>query len=48
LKKAYRREETMAEFIAGITKAGVGIDGIVWNILGQTYVPKHVSEASFA
>jgi quercetin dioxygenase-like cupin family protein len=38
----------MAEFIAGITKAGVGIDGIVWNILGQTYVPKHVSEASFA
>lgn len=38
----------MAEFMAGITKAGVGIDGIVWNILGQTYVPKHVSEASFA
>ena len=38
----------MTEFVAGITKAGVGIDGIVWNILGQTYVPKHLSEASFA
>ena len=25
-----------------------GIDGIVWNILGQTYVPKQVSENSFA
>ena len=27
----------------GITKAGTGIDGIVWNILGQTYVPKQLS-----
>jgi quercetin dioxygenase-like cupin family protein len=33
---------------AGITKAGTGIDGIVWNILGQTYVPKQVSESSFS
>jgi quercetin dioxygenase-like cupin family protein len=32
----------------GITKAGTGIDGIVWNILGQTYIPKQVSEASFS
>ena len=32
----------------GITKAGTGIDGIVWNILGQTYVPKHLSESSFS
>ncbi len=31
-----------------ITKAGTGLDGIAWNILGQTYVPKQVSEASFA
>lgn len=32
----------------GITKAGTGIDGIVWNILGQTYVPKQVCESSFS
>jgi quercetin dioxygenase-like cupin family protein len=33
---------------AGITKANTGIDGIVWSILGQTYVPKQLSEHSFA
>ena len=33
---------------AGVTKAGKGIDNIVWNILGQTYVPKQVSESSFS
>src|ERR1700683_633446 len=32
----------------GITKAGEGLDNIAWNILGQTYVPKQVSEGSFA
>jgi quercetin dioxygenase-like cupin family protein len=32
----------------GITRAGDGLDGIAWNILGQTYVPKEVSEHSFA
>ena len=32
----------------GITKAGEGLDNIAWNILGQTYVPKQVSERSFA
>src|SRR6201991_236867 len=32
----------------GITKAGEGLDNIAWNILGQTYVPKSVSESSFA
>ncbi|MEJ2435377.1 MAG: cupin domain-containing protein [Pseudolabrys sp.] len=32
----------------GITKANTGIDGIVWNILGQTYVPKQLSEQTFA
>ncbi|MFZ1097350.1 MAG: cupin domain-containing protein [Xanthobacteraceae bacterium] len=38
----------MQPLTAGITKAGTGIDGISWNILGQTYVPKQVSETSFA
>ena len=38
----------MAAMTAGITKAGTGIDGIVWNILGQTYVPKQLSENSFS
>jgi quercetin dioxygenase-like cupin family protein len=32
----------------GITKAGTGIDGISWNILGQTYVPKSLNENSFS
>src|SRR5436305_5898932 len=33
---------------AGITRANEGLEGIVWNILGQTYVPKSLSERSFA
>jgi uncharacterized RmlC-like cupin family protein len=33
---------------AGVTKAGKGIEGITWNILGQTYVPKQVCESSFS
>ena len=33
---------------AGVTKACKGIDNLVWNILGQTYVPKHVTESSFS
>ncbi len=32
----------------GLTKAGEGLDSIAWNILGQTYVPKSVSETHFA
>jgi quercetin dioxygenase-like cupin family protein len=32
----------------GVTPMGQGIDGIVWNILGQTYVPKQVSERAFS
>jgi quercetin dioxygenase-like cupin family protein len=32
----------------GITKANSGLDGIVWNILGQTYVPKSLNEQSFS
>ena len=38
----------MQKLTAGITKAGTGIDGIAWNILGQTYVPKALSESSFS
>ncbi len=34
----------MQPLTAGITKATTGLDGIVWNILGQTYVPKSLSE----
>ena len=33
---------------AGITRANEGLDGIVWNILGQTYVPKQLTEHSFS
>ena len=29
-------------------QGGEGLDNIAWNILGQTYVPKQVSERSFA
>ncbi|MCW8086564.1 cupin domain-containing protein [Sabulicella glaciei] len=31
----------------GITPAGEGDGGVVWNILGQTYKPKQLSEACF-
>ena len=33
---------------AGVTKAATGIDGISWSILGQTYVPKQLTDNSFA
>ena len=33
---------------AGITRADQGLDGIVWNILGQTYWPKQATAESFA
>ncbi len=32
----------------GITRAGEGLDHIAWNILGQTYVSKSISEHAFA
>lgn len=32
---------------AGITPAGEGVDGVVWNILGQTYMLKEESESCF-
>jgi quercetin dioxygenase-like cupin family protein len=46
--KGKGRVVSMQAMTAGITKAGTGIDGISWNILGQTYVPKQVSESSFS
>src|SRR6476659_1338370 len=33
---------------AGVTQAGQGIDKLAWNILGHTYVPKHLTESSFS
>ena len=38
----------MAAETPGITRAGEGFGGTVWNILGQTYYPKQESDASFA
>src|SRR5205807_7048760 len=46
--KSCNGDHCMQKLTAGITKAGAGIDGIVWNILGQTYVPKSLSESSFS
>src|SRR3954452_25406904 len=34
--------------LPGITRANEGLQGISWNILGQTYVPKSVTEHSFS
>ena len=38
----------MQQLTAGITKANTGLEGISWNILGQTYVPKSLNEHSFS
>ena len=38
----------MQPLTAGITKANTGLEGISWNILGQTYVPKSLNEQSFS
>jgi mannose-6-phosphate isomerase-like protein (cupin superfamily) len=38
----------MKAMAAGVSKAGEGMDSISWNILGQTYVPKSVTESSFS
>jgi quercetin dioxygenase-like cupin family protein len=43
-----QREDPAMTMTPGITKAEDGIDGIRWNILGQTYVPKQVSDHSFS
>ena len=31
-----------------ITRAQSGLDGVSWNILGQVYVPKQITDESFA
>jgi quercetin dioxygenase-like cupin family protein len=31
-----------------VTPAHAGLDGVAWNIMGQVYVPKQVTEDSFA
>ncbi|MDE3123479.1 MAG: cupin domain-containing protein [Paracoccaceae bacterium] len=31
----------------GVTEAAEGLDGIAWNVVGHTYVPKLLSEAAF-
>ena len=36
------------EMTAGVTAGGTSLDGIVWNILGQTYRPLQRSESSMA
>jgi quercetin dioxygenase-like cupin family protein len=36
----------MTQMTAGVTHAPDGLDGVVWNILGQTYTLKQESEAS--
>ena len=33
---------------AGITSRTEGLEGVVWSILGQTYVPKAMTDHSFA
>ena len=38
----------MAALEKGITRNGEGFSGKTWNILGQVYFPKAVSEATFA
>jgi quercetin dioxygenase-like cupin family protein len=36
------------ELAPGITPAGVGQDGVVWNVLGHTYFLKEECDASFS
>ncbi|MFE1597347.1 cupin domain-containing protein [Methylobacterium sp. ID0610] len=38
----------MTSMTAGVTPAGEGIEGIRWSILGQTYVPKQLSDSSLS
>lgn len=34
--------------LPGVTPMSEGIEGTVWNILGQTYVPKHLTDSSMS
>ena len=38
----------MTSEITGIIRANEGMQGISWNILGQTYVPKNRTEHCFS
>ena len=38
----------MAALEKGITQNGTGYNGTTWNILGQVYFPKAVTDATFA
>ena len=38
----------MKPLTAGVTRANEGLEGISWSILGQTYVPKTLTEESFS
>ena len=38
----------MKSEITGITRANEGMQGISWNILGQTYVPKNCTDHCFS
>ena len=37
-----------APMTAGVTQQGASLDGIAWNILGQTYKPLQITESSFS
>jgi uncharacterized cupin superfamily protein len=36
------------EMTAGVTPEGSSVNGLVWNILGQTYTPLQVTDSSFS
>jgi quercetin dioxygenase-like cupin family protein len=38
----------MAALERGITQSGTGYSGISWNILGQVYFPKAITDSTFA
>src|SRR3981189_3881919 len=40
--------KVMKSEITGITRANEGMQGISWNILGQTYVPKNCTDHCFS
>src|SRR3979490_1774474 len=43
-----RRTSIMATLEKGITRNGTGYSGKTWNILGQVYFPKAVTDSTFA
>src|SRR5712672_587639 len=43
-----RRTNIMAALEKGITRNGTGYSGKTWNILGQVYFPKAVTDSTFA